>query len=41
VIAKGADATGSTSGIIKAQNPHAMVEEMIRAVRAAYDERNG
>ncbi|MBT3320277.1 MAG: triose-phosphate isomerase [Clostridia bacterium] len=40
VIAKGADATGSTSGIIKAQNPHAMVNEMIRAVRNAYDERN-
>jgi triosephosphate isomerase len=41
VIAKGVDATGSTSGIIKAQNSSAMVEEMIRAVRAAYDERNG
>jgi triosephosphate isomerase len=37
VIAAGAQATGSTSGIIKAPDPFAMLEEMISAVRAAWD----
>jgi triosephosphate isomerase len=37
VIANGAQATGSTSGIIKAPDPYAMLEEMIRAVREAWD----
>jgi triosephosphate isomerase len=37
IIANGAQATGSTSGIIKAQDPYAMLEEMIRAVREAWD----
>lgn len=40
VIKAGADATGSTSGIIKAADPAAMIEEMICAVRTAWDERN-
>lgn len=39
VIYAGADATGSSSGIIKAPSPAAMIEEMIRAVREAYDRR--
>ena len=39
VIRAGAEATGSTSGIIKAANPAAMAEEMISAVRRAWDER--
>lgn len=38
VIAAGAMATGCTSGIIKAENPPAMVEEMISALRRAWDE---
>jgi triosephosphate isomerase len=37
IIAAGAQATGSTSGIIKAQDPFAMLEEMIRSVRLAWD----
>jgi len=37
VIAGGAQGTGSTSGIILAKDPFAMLEEMIRAVRAAWD----
>lgn len=36
-IMQGAQATGSTSGIIKAQNPEAMVEEMIYSLRKAWD----
>lgn len=40
VIRGGADATGSTSGIIKAKDPIAMVDEMICAVRTAWDERH-
>jgi len=40
IIAAGADGTGSTSGIIKAENPFAMLERMIQAVRRAWDERN-
>ena len=37
IIAAGAQGTGSTSGIIKANDPFAMLEEMIRSVRAAWD----
>lgn len=40
VIKAGAEATGCTSGIIKADDPCAMVEEMISAVRKAWDERH-
>ena len=38
VIKAGAMATGSTSGIIKAKDPYAMVEEMIYNLRKAWDE---
>lgn len=38
VMIAGADATGSTSGIIKADDPAAMIEEMIYSVRKAWDE---
>lgn len=38
VIKAGAVATGSSSGIYKAANPAAMVEEMIHAMRKAWDE---
>ena len=37
-IKAGADATGSTSGIIKAKDPLAMIDAMIGAVRKAWDE---
>lgn len=37
VIAAGAQGAGSTSGIILAKDPFAMLEEMISAVRAAWD----
>lgn len=37
-IKLGAQATGSTSGIIKAADPAAMVEEMISALRRAWNE---
>jgi triosephosphate isomerase len=37
IISAGAQATGSTSGIIMADNPFAMLEEMIRSERAAWD----
>ena len=37
VIAAGAEATGSTSGIIKAADPAAMTDEMICAVRRGWD----
>lgn len=37
VIAGGAQGTGSTSGIIQAKDPFAMLEEMISSVRAAWD----
>jgi len=37
-IKLGAQATGSTSGIIKADDPYAMVEEMIFNLRKAWDE---
>lgn len=38
VIKAGADATGTTSGIMKSANPLAMLDEMIHAVRTAWDE---
>ncbi len=38
VIKAGAFATGSTSGIIKAPDPYAMVEEMLYNLRKAWDE---
>jgi triosephosphate isomerase len=37
VIMAGAQATGSTSGIMKAEDPAAMAEEMICSLRAAWD----
>lgn len=40
-IKLGAQATGSTSGIIKAADPYAMVEEMLYNLRKAWDEVNG
>ena len=40
VIKAGAFATGSTSGIIKAPDPYAMVEEMLYNLRRAWDEVN-
>lgn len=41
IIAAGAQGTGSTSGIIKASDPLAMTEEMIRSVRMAWDASHG
>lgn len=38
VIKMGADATGTTSGIMKAKDPEAMLDEMIQAVRTAWNE---
>jgi triosephosphate isomerase len=38
IIMAGSQAAGSTSGIIKAPNPFAMLEEMIRAEREAWDQ---
>lgn len=39
IIMAGADGSGSSSGICKAEDPAAMAEEMMAAVRKAYDER--
>lgn len=39
-IRAGAEATGTTSGIMRAENPEMMLDEMIRAVRMAWDERH-
>lgn len=38
MIKAGADATGTTSGIMKAEDPEAMLDEMIHAIRIAWDE---
>lgn len=38
VIKAGAEATGTTSGIMKAEDPEAMLDEMVYAVRTAWDE---
>ncbi len=40
IIMTGADGSGSSSGICKAADPAAMAEEMMAAVRRAYDERS-
>ena len=40
IIAAGAQGTGSTSGILLAPDPPAMLEEMIRSVRRAWDDRH-
>lgn len=40
VIYAGAESTGATSGIIKAADPIGMVDEMICAVRSAWDARH-
>jgi triosephosphate isomerase len=37
IIAAGAQAAGSTSGILKANDPFKMMEEMIRSARTAWD----
>lgn len=37
IIAAGAQGTGSTSGIVQAKDPFAMLEEMVSSVRAAWD----
>jgi triosephosphate isomerase len=39
-IRAGADATGTTSGVMKAEDPEAMLDEMIAAVRKAWDDLN-
>lgn len=39
VIRAGADGTGTTSGVVKADNPAKALEAMLRAVRQAWDER--
>lgn len=39
VIRAGAEATGSSSGVVKAKDRAAMVDEMIGAVRRAWDDR--
>ncbi len=41
VIRAGAQATGSTSGILKAADPEAAAEEMLYALRKTWDEVNG
>jgi triosephosphate isomerase len=38
VIAAGAQGTGSTSGVLTAKDPFAMLEEMVRSVREAWDD---
>lgn len=38
MIKAGAEATGTTSGIMKAKNPEEMLDKMIHAVRTAWDE---
>src|SRR5690554_1945016 len=40
VIKAGADATGTTSGIMTAKNPEAMLNEMMYALRSAWNETN-
>ena len=39
-IMAGSDATGSSSGIVKAADPGAMVNEMLQALRQAWDDRH-
>jgi len=40
VIRAGADATGSSSAVCKADDPERMIREMFQAARQAYDERH-
>ncbi len=40
IVKAGASGSGCSSAIAKAENPAALAEEMISAVRRAYDERN-
>ena len=40
VIYAGAEATGSSSGIVCSKDPLAMVDEMVCAVRQAWDDRH-
>jgi triosephosphate isomerase len=37
IVSLGAEATGCTSAVLKAENPEAMLEAMIRAMREAWD----
>jgi triosephosphate isomerase len=39
IIQLGAEATGCTSGIVRAENPVAAMEEMLKALRESWDER--
>lgn len=39
VVHLGADGTGSTSGIVKAPDPAVRVEEMVRAIMQAMEDR--
>lgn len=39
LILLGADGTGCTSGIIRAEDPFAAMDDMLKALRAAWDER--
>ncbi|MBQ3597101.1 MAG: triose-phosphate isomerase [Clostridia bacterium] len=41
IVKAGAAASGCSSAIAKSANPLGLAEEMIKAVRKAYDERNG
>lgn len=38
IVAAGSEGSGSSSGVFKAEDPRAMLEEMIRAVRRAWDD---
>jgi triosephosphate isomerase len=38
IISAGAEGTGSSSGVLKAENPFSMLEDMISNVRLAWDE---
>jgi triosephosphate isomerase len=40
IVALGAEATGCTSAVVKAEDPAAMLEAMIRAMREAWDKRH-
>ncbi len=40
IVKRGAQGSGSTSGILLASDPFQMLEEMIRAMRKAWDETN-
>lgn len=39
IVSMGAEGTGSTSGIVKADNPKRVLEEMIQAMRTAWNEK--